>query len=452
MNSISNRVSIRRVYRTWWPLAASWLLMGIEGPAVSAAMARLADPEIQLAAYGGVVFPLALIIEAPIIMLLSASTALAKDETAYRKVFRFMMITGFVLTVLHLVVAATPVYYAVVRGLLGVPEEIIEPARTGLILMTPWTWAVAYRRFQQGVLIRFGRSRAVGVGTLVRLAVAGLALIIGSRIGWSGIVVGTVAQSVSVIAEALFAGWRVQPVLRQEVFTRQSDDPFRWRSFFAFYVPLALMQVLTFLWNPIGSAAISRMANPLDSLAAWPVVTGLIFMLRSPGFAYNEVVVALLDEEGSSRSLQRFSIALAGGTSLLFFLVAATPLSEFWFRTVSALNPDLVAISTNGIWLALPIPFLTTAISWYQGTIVYGKRTGGIPEAVVVFLITALVVLGYGIWRGDITGLYVGIAALSLASFTQSMWLWFRSRPVIRQVQARDEVKLHAASDWPAPQ
>ena len=72
-------LSTRRILHTWWPLAASWLLMGAELPALSAVVARLANPEINLAAYGGVVFPLALIFELPVIMLLAASTALSKD-------------------------------------------------------------------------------------------------------------------------------------------------------------------------------------------------------------------------------------------------------------------------------------------------------------------------------------------------------------------------------------
>ena len=66
-----------RIVQIWWPLAASWLLMAVELPALSAVVARLANPEINLAAYGGIVFPVSLIIESPIIMLLSASTALS---------------------------------------------------------------------------------------------------------------------------------------------------------------------------------------------------------------------------------------------------------------------------------------------------------------------------------------------------------------------------------------
>src|SRR5512139_1627414 len=134
-------LSLNRIARAWWPLAGSWLLMGAELPALSAVVARLADPETNLAAYGGVIFPLALIIESPIIMLLAASTALSKDMASYLKIRRFMMISGALLTMLHVLIAFTPLYYVVVVNILGVPQEIVEPARLGLMIMLPWTWS-----------------------------------------------------------------------------------------------------------------------------------------------------------------------------------------------------------------------------------------------------------------------------------------------------------------------
>ncbi len=99
--------------------------MGVEMPVISAVMARLANSEISLATHGGIVFPLAMIIEAPIIMLLSAPTSLSKDWDSYQKIFRFMMIIGSSLTILHLMVTFTPLYDFVVVELLSVPEEII---------------------------------------------------------------------------------------------------------------------------------------------------------------------------------------------------------------------------------------------------------------------------------------------------------------------------------------
>ena len=74
--------------------------MGLEGPAISAVVSRLEDPTINLAAFGGLVFPLALIIEAPIIMMLAASTALCRDWISYLKLRRFMNLIGATLTAL----------------------------------------------------------------------------------------------------------------------------------------------------------------------------------------------------------------------------------------------------------------------------------------------------------------------------------------------------------------
>src|SRR5690606_3104810 len=178
------------VAAAWAPLALSWAMMGIEQPVIAAVIARLPDPELSLAAYGGVVYPLALVIEAPIIMLLSASTELSRDRASYRALQAFTHRAGAVLTMLHLLVAATPLYEIIVASVFAVPEAVAREARLGLLMMLPWSWAIAWRRLGQGVLIRFGHSRTVGVGTLWRVAATGLTLAIGAWGGWSsGVVV-----------------------------------------------------------------------------------------------------------------------------------------------------------------------------------------------------------------------------------------------------------------------
>jgi hypothetical protein len=414
--------------------------MGAELPALAAVVARLAEPEINLAAYGGVVFPLSLIIESPIIMLLAASTALSKDWASYRKLRRFMMVAGASLTALHVLVAFTPLYYFVVEKVIGAPQEIVEPARIGLMIMTPWTWSIAYRRFNQGVLIRFDHSKAVGVGTMIRLSADVAVLVAGYLIGnIPGIVVATSAVAAGVVSEAIFAGIVVRPVLKNQLkLAPPVKDPITLRSFLDFYFPLVLTSLLTLIVQPIGSAALSRMPLALSSLAVWPVVSGLIFMLRSMGVAYNEVVVALLEEPQSTQSLRRFSVLLAAGTTLILLAITATPLSGIWFERVSGLEPALAGMAILGMWIALPMPALSVYQSWYQGIILHGRRTKGITEAVVVFLVTCSALLWAGVSWGRITGLYVGLAAFVTAMLVQTVWLWHRSRPAESLVLERD--------------
>lgn len=432
---------MRRIFKTWWPLAASWLLMGVELPTLSAVVARLPNPEINLAAYGGVVFPISLIVEAPIIMLLTASTALSKDWDSYLKLRRFTLRAVVFLTGLHLLIAFTPLFDLVVVSLLGVPSEIVEPARIGLRFMTPWAGSIAYRRFHQGVLIRSGYSRAVGLGTLIRLCADGTVLAVGYAVGTiPGIVVATGAVAAGVISEAAYAGLRVRPVLRDHI--RQApplSEPLTFGDFMAFYIPLAVTALLNLAVNPLGSAAISRMPLALESLAVWPMVSGLLFMLRSTGFAYNEVVVARLDQPGEIHTLRRFATVLSLAVTLLLLIVAATPLSLFWLEKVSALKPELAQLARMGLWFAIPWPLLSVLQNYYQGILVHSKHTRSITEGVVVFLVVFVGLLWLSVSWGQIPGLFTGLASFVIADASRVIWLWLRSqssRTKLRQFDA----------------
>ncbi|RMH04255.1 MAG: hypothetical protein D6704_11505 [Nitrospirae bacterium] len=418
------------ILRTWWPLALSWLLMGCERPVVSAVIARLPDPAIHLAAYGGVVFPLSLVIESPVIMLLAASTALAKSWAWYRFLRAITLWLGFGLTSLHGLVAFTSLFDVVVRDLLGIPPALVEPARVGMQLMTPWTAAIAFRRFQQGVLIRDGHTHLISWGTVVRLMVLSGFLVGGAMLtSLSGIAVGTLAISLGVISEALFINRVVQPTLKRLRATVSRSPSLPSLAWFAkFYMPLATTPLLTLLALPLASAALSRMPNAVESLAVWPVVGGLVFLFQSLGLAYQEVVVALLDKPGTRVLLYRFTQYLALGVSIPLGIFAITPLARLWFVDVSGLLSPLAHFAESVLWMAVAIPALAVIESWFQGILVYHQQTHGIIEAVGIYLVASGFLLGLGILYDQIPGLYVGYGATLMGLLMQILWLWRRSR------------------------
>jgi hypothetical protein len=405
-------------------------------------MARLPNPEINLAAYGGIVFPLALIIESPVIMLLAASTALSKDHASYRLIRRFMLISAAALTGLHILIAFTPLYYFVAEQVLGAPQVIVEPGRIGLMLMTPWTGSIAYRRFNQGVLIRYGHSKKVGIGTVVRLSADLTVLLVGYSIGTiEGIVVATCAVSAGVISEAIYSGIAVRPVVNNQVQAMKPvDPPLQMNAFLKFYFPLVLTSLLTLLVQPIGSASLSRMPLALASLAVWPVLSGLTFMFRSIGVAYNEVVVALLEEPLSTQRLRRFTVYLTTASTLVVMLVALTPISTLWFQGLSGLDPELAKMAVIGLAIGIPTVGLSVLQSWFQGLLLHGGRTRAITEAVVLFLVACTVFLWIGVSWSAYTGLFWAMASFSTAMLLQTIWLWHRSRPEERVVQERDDL------------
>ena len=430
MSTASDKaITTREVFTAWWPLAASWLLMGAEMSLVSAAVARLPDAKFHLAAFGGIVFPLSLLIEAPIIMMLAASTALSVDRDSFQRLKRFTTYSGAALSLLHALVAFTPLYDLLVIPLLDPPTEAIEPGRLGLMLMTPWSWAIADRRFHQGVLIRFDRSKAVGVGTIVRLIVTVSVLGVGiAHGGFPGIAVAGCGLSLGVTAELISARLFARSVIRGPLERAPLAEPLTLSRLLKFYIPLALTPLLNLLVQPIGSASISRMPMPLENLAAWPPVSGLIFMSRSTGIAFNEVVVSLSGRPGARPALGRFALWLALSLSAFLALISLTPLSSLWFEGISGLSPDLVEIARLAVPLGILLPALTVYQSLHTGYLVNAHKTRAVPESVALFLLVTTVCLSIGASTDVLPGVQVTLLSITAGACTQNLWLWYRQR------------------------
>ncbi|MBL8897241.1 MAG: hypothetical protein JNM84_06425 [Planctomycetes bacterium] len=415
----------RYVARLWLPLAASWAFMALELPLVAAIVARLPEAPLHLAAYGAAVFPVALVIEAPVIMLLAASTALVGDREAYRRVRTFMHALCAGLTLMHIAVAFTPLYDVITGGWMGLTDDVRETGRAGLQWLTPWTYAIGFRRFYQGILIRCERTRPVSIGTALRLAANASVGAIGIAIGTiPGIVVGAAAVSAGVLAEALFIGLCARRIVRERVLSiPRGEEPLSWPRFLHFYIPLALTPLLTLLLQPLGAAAMSRMPARDLSLAAWPGVHGLLFLLRSGGFAFNEVVVTLWKRPGGPAALRRFALYFALASTAILALLALTPLGSFWYGTLAGLTPELAAFSHAAILFGLAMPALQVYQSLYQGALVSRSRSKTITASHALYLLLSIAGLALSVHLSYWVGIQATLAVLSLALLFQTLLL-----------------------------
>jgi len=87
------------------------------------------------------------------------------------------------------------------------------------------------------------------------------------------------------------------------------------------------------------------------------------------------------------------------------------------------------------------LPALTVYQSWYQGAILHGRKTRGITESVVIYLVSSAIILTAGVVWGGTIGLYVGLANLSISVAAQTVWLWYRSLDIRRSVHQRDFIQ-----------
>lgn len=417
----------RQLFGFWLPLCASWLLMAVEGPLLSAVINRLPDEVTMLAALG-ITFSLAVTIESPIIGLLSTATALVRDRGSYLQVRRFTLHASLLLTLLGAAVALTPLFSWVVVDVLGTPEGIARWVRPGLTILIPWTAAIAWRRFLQGVLIRFGRPRAVARGTAIRLfSMVATAFGLAAWSQWPGIHIAATALLVGVTVEAIYATWVVRPILAQLPEVDPEARPLTYRRLVAFHLPLAGTSVLALMGQPLVTFTLARLHNPEVSLAAWPLVFHATFVLRAGGMALPEVVIALAGQDGALPALRTFGRRLGVGASTLMGLLVATPLVDLYLGTMLDTTAEVAAVARLGLALMVPLPAIFTLVAWQRGLLIHQERTRVVNEGMALQLTVIAACLGLGLWA-QWPGIVTAAIAFNVAIAVQCGFLALRRR------------------------
>ena len=417
-------VRVSSIFRLWLPLAISFELMMLEGPSVQGAIGRLPAPTLNLAAWG-LAFSLALLVESPVIMLLATAIALVRDEDSYKALRLFVVTLMGACTLLTALVAFTPLFDLIAAHIMGQPAPIVAAARPALQIMLLWTAAIAWRRLYQGVLVRAGQTRLVSLGTAVRLTVT--IAVAGSLLRWGhrpGVEVGAITLMAAVIMEAIAVTWFALPIARQHLLGRHSPEavPLTQAAIFRFHTPLAATTLLTLLAPPLTSAALARLAAPHQTLAAWPVASMLLLVLRGPGLALQEIAISQSRRPEARPALRRFTTMVGLVSMAIALLLALTPLLDLYMGAVLHLPYELRTFVRVGVVLCSPLPLLTALGSWARGVLVASGRTSAVYRGMGINLTIYGAVLLTGIGFG-LPGMAVASAAFLLSAGLEYLYL-----------------------------
>jgi hypothetical protein len=365
----------------WLPLAATWLMMAAEGPYIAAIVARMPEAAHSLAAYG-VAVALAWLIESPIMMLLSAGTALVHGRASYLALRRFAFSLNAVVTAGMVILALPPVFRFVGETLIGLPAEISNLAQFATAILIPWPAAIGFRRFYQGILVRHHLTRRVAYGTVVRLtSMSVTAALLAWKTDVHGALLGAFALLAGVVAEALASRWMAHALIADVL---QRGEPaegslLTMREIARFYFPLALTSILSMALGPLVTFGLGRGRAPIESLAVWPVIQSTAFLFRSGGVAFQEVGIALRDER-----VGRTGILLGGLASLALALLAFTPLERVWLQDVAGLSAHLASFAILPIRILVLLPFLEFLLSVQRADWIVAHRTRVITMATAI--------------------------------------------------------------------
>jgi len=458
------------------PLSLQWIMMALEHPFLAAVIARLADPTFNLAAYG-VAFAVAILVESPVIMLMSASTALVEDARSYLKMRAFAWALNLFSTGLLLLVLIPPVYHFLTSTVLNLPTSVTELVYGSLWILLPWPAAIGYRRFIHGILIRSGRTRRVAYGTALRLvtmAVTGVGLAV---LGLPGAWVGAGALCAGVVVEAVAAYVMSRDVIRvvldhdrdpsilqgrstsvaelpprsfregegsihaqgmagqqgqEEVSLGESPEgDLEFRGIASFYYPLALTSFISLTAQPLLTFFMGRAPAPVESLAVFPVVMALYFLFATFGLSYQEAAIALVGRRGEHRGpMGRFAVGLAVAASGGLAVLAFTPLARVWFEGISGLSPELALLAFAPAQIIALGPALSVLTGFQRALLVQARRTRPITVATILEVGVIASLFPLLAWGLGWMGVTAAMAALVVGRLSGVLFLAGRVRRV----------------------
>ena len=424
----------RTIVRFWLPLAATWLMMSVEGPYLAAVIARLPDAVYNLGAYGAA-FAIAWLAESPIMMLLTAANALVNGRESFLATRRFAYTLNAIVTAMMLLVVTPPVFDAIANRVMGLPPEVAARLHLAVVILIPWPAAIGYRRFYQGILVRHGQTRRVAYGTVIRLTVMSVvAAVAAFATPAHGSTVAALALASGVIAEACVSRWMARHAVSAMLAGTfgSGDEPLTQRAIVRFYTPLALTSMIAMMTAPLLTFFMGRAHAPIESLAVLPVVNNLVFMFRSGGVAFQDVSVALSGRNHEhDREVGRASLLLATASTSALALLLFTPLAGVWLRGVAGLTDELYPFAIAAAQLIVVLPAIEYWLSFQRSRFIINRQTRVITYsmAIEVAVIGAMLFLCIG--KLDMVGAIAASSSIVTGRIASSAYLYASARAAL---------------------
>lgn len=435
--------TLASLWRQFLPLSLSDVTMMAGDPLITTTMAHLPDPRISLAALG-IAKSLAVFFESPVIMMLHASNALAGEARSRRALWRFMLGSIALLTLLMAGLAIPQIFELVGQRLLGVEARLAGPARFALAMMCLWPAAIGWRRYYQGLLIRAGESAAIARAGLARLGVVVVCLAAGFAAKVSAVPLAAGSLILGVLIEALCVtilahrcGATDEP-LELEQPRLPETIPGVW----SFYWPLASSMLVVWGGRALLVGVIARAVDGPVALAAWPAAWGLVLLVANATRMVQQVIIRNRGQVADGL-LTQFAATVGSVFSLFLLALGITPPGAALVSGFVGGDPALVARVSPVVLICAVVPLLVAIQNALQGFLIGSGNTRTVTRATCAGTVLLLAYAAAAVGSG-IPGATAAAVAMSLALVVEIAVLalsmpqvrgWMRAMTGLRAVE-----------------
>lgn len=441
---VPRNITLAQLWREFLPLSLSDVTMACGDPVITTTLAHLPEARLNLAAVG-LAKSLAVFFESPIIMILHASNALAGSSASRQALWRFTCLAGGGLSLLLTVLALPIVFNQVGPTVLGIPIELLTTVSQVLLLMGGWTFAIAWRRYFQGLLIYHGQSQALAKASVARLTTLIAIMVFGFWLKLSGALLAGAALMIGVLVEAIvvtifayrsgatlpppvpLAATQTETQIETQSRTQSRTQlPQNLKAVWRFYFPLANSMLVVWGGRAMLISLLARAQDATVAIAAWSAAWGLVLVIANSTRMVQQMVIKYR-RQVADRQLLIFAMTVGGACSALLLLMSATPVGEQVVRSFIG-NDVILADRIKPVLLVCAgVPLLVAMQNATQGFLVSEGRTGSVNFATWIGTGLLLLIAIVAIDRG-VPGSLAAAIAMVVAMLSEVLCLLWKRR------------------------
>ncbi|NES16759.1 MULTISPECIES: hypothetical protein [Micromonospora] len=401
--------TLGQLWWQWLPTSLGSSMLVLEIPVVAAAVARSGSSDRAIAALG-IAVAVIVVVNGPALALAPLVVTL-DGRYARRSIHRYALAVGAAATV---VVAVLGLSRPALAALFSLDAATTRDAGAALLALAPASLVVAIRRYLHGRFIALGATGGIGVATGVRLIASATFAWCTAPFVDSGAAWGAGALTLGACAEATTLALRLRRVGAAEDSSGDSGDAPRAGAVAigVAHLPMAAARMLNMVPQLITTIGIAHAAASLASLAAWPILYGLLSLFTGPMADYETVGTAALRRDPADPVPRRLGAVLVGAVTVAYGIVLFTPLHDLYLRHFSQLTGEPLRLALTWSVCTLLIP-----AGWVvRGYLRARAMGGGRPRLLAYGVGTHLAGL-VSVLAGTIVAGLPGVACAALAVF-----------------------------------
>ena len=406
------------------PLAVIPFASEIGSQFLNGGMARVPSAVETLAAYG-LAFGLISFLSTPLHQCGQLGLVLTNDHHSHRKNQLFLLFLWAAVSLVLLVLAATPVGTWIVADIHVLRPSLSKEVQFAILCLIPLGAVDTYLRYFVGLLLRHRRTTWVSGAALAKIGasiIAVLMLLPLDMIHSRPILLPVLVAYCGYVVEAVVVFWAYFRHVHARL-EEGSGTPYSLRQAIRFYWPLVLVNMAWSASRPTMNLFIARGPAAEIALAAMVIAESLANMTCGWVNEMRFLTPAFREIRNSVGAIRRFfvycGLAAFGLMAALFW----TPARDFILASLIAVEPAVAAACRVPLLVYSLMPLTLMVRSYVYGQALVEQRTGALlPSALtrVVVNVAALAVLP--LW--SIYGAAMGATAVLISLTAETVVAW----------------------------